>query len=190
MKRTSIFLGMVVLAAIIATSCGSAPPAVPAMDPVSEFIRETRRTTPEDALLGIGTSNHSNRAMARTVAETRARAEIVRQLNVMVSNMVTDYMAGSEADQAAMLSFQESITQTLARSQLRGAVIRDEINIENEQVTIVMLASSNVATEIMEANQAAAALAPHMANAMWALDRMDRALADQTQAPYVIRNHD
>jgi len=128
--------------------------------------------------------------MARSTAEARGRAEITRQLNVVVSNMVIDYMAGSEADQAALLSFQESITQTLAHSLLRGATVRDEINVNGEQVTVVMLSSANVANEIMEANRAAAALAPHMANAQWALERMGRALEAQNMAPPVLRDHD
>ena len=192
MRRTSIIiLVLVVLMAFFATSCGSVPAAPPVQaDPVSDFIRETRRNAPEDALLGIGTSTHSNRAMARTTAETRARAEIVRQLDVVVRSMITDYMAGSEAEPEALLSFQESVTQTLAASQLRGAIIQDELNVGGEQVTIVMLSSSNVANEIMSASESAAAIAPHMGAAMWALDRMDRVLSEQNMEPPVIRNYD
>jgi len=192
MKRTSVIFALAVSMAFFVTSCGSAPAAAPPVqaDPVSDFIRETRRNAPEDALLGIGTSTHSNRAMARTTAETRARAEIVRQLDVVVRSMITDYMAGSEAEPEALLSFQESVTQTLAASQLRGAVIRDELNVGGEQITIVMLSSSNVANEIMSASESAAAIAPHMGAAMWALDRMDRALSEQNLAPSVVRNHD
>ena len=191
MKRTSVILALAVSMAFFAASCGSAPATPPVQaDPVSDFIRETRRNAPEDALLGIGTSTHSNRAMARTTAETRARAEIVRQLDVVVRSMITDYMAGSEAEPEALLSFQESVTQTLAASQLRGAVIRDELNVGGEQIAIVMLSGSNVANEIMSASESAAAIAPHMGAAMWALDRMDRTLSEQNLAPAVIRNHD
>jgi len=192
MKRRFILVALAVTVAFVAASCGSAPAPAPAahVDPVGDFIRDVRRNAPEDALLGIGTSTHSNRAMARTVAETRARAEITRQLDVSVRNMITDYMAGSEAEPEALLSFQENITQTLAASQLRGAVIRDETNIGGEQITIVMLSSSNVANEIMTASQAASQLAPHMGSAQWALERMGNALAEQNEAPPVIRNHD
>ena len=180
-------------AVIFIAACASAPapaPAAAVADPVGDFIRGVRNNAPEDALLGIGTSTHSNRAMARTIAETRARAEITRQLDVSVRNMITDYMAGSEAEPEAMLSFQENITQTLATSQLRGAIIRDEANLGGEQITIVMLSSSNVANEIMTASQAAAQIAPHMGAAQWALDRMNSTLLEQNAAPPVIRNHD
>ena len=195
MKRIFAAIAVAALTAITSTSCLSPPPAQPLaqQDPISDFIREARRGTPENALLGIGTSNHSNRGMARTVAETRARAELVRQLNVLVRNMVTDYMAGSEAEPQALLSFQESVTQTLAASQLRGAVVRDEINVGGEQVIVVMLARDHVAGEIAAASQAAAALAPHMGAAAWALERMDSALSAQNrieEANPTLRNHD
>jgi len=186
-------LALAAAAAFALASCGTAAPAAappPQADPVSDFIRETRRGAPENALLGIGTSTHANRAMARSTAEIRARAEIVRQLDVVVRNMVTDYMAGSEAEPEALLSFQESVTQSIAASQLRGAIVRDEINVGGEQVTIVMLSSDNVANEIMTAHQSAAALAPHANAAMWALDRMERALAEQNGLPPVLRDHD
>ncbi|MCL2557097.1 MAG: hypothetical protein FWE09_01315 [Treponema sp.] len=188
MRKLPIILALAVASAFMAVSCGTSGPAQD--DPVSRFIRETRQRSPENALLGIGTSVHSNRAMARNIAEARARAEIVRQLDVVVRNMVTDYMAGSEAEQRALLSFQESITQTLASSQLRGAVIQDELMINGEQITIVILSTDNIANEIMTASQSAAALAPHMANAQWALDRMNQALTDQNSQPPVLRNHD
>ena len=196
MKRKFVVIALAAAVAFVAASCGSAPAPAPApapaahVDPIGDFIRDVRRNAPEDALLGIGTSTHSNRAMARTVAETRARAEITRQLDVSVRNMITDYIAGSEAEPEALLSFQENITQTLATSQLRGAVIRDEMSIGGEQITIVMLSSSNVANEIMTASQAASQLAPHMGSAQWALDRMNSALVEQNAAPPVIRNHD
>jgi len=201
MKKTVVVIALVAMVGLFATSCVSPPAAHPprhaaapapqhATDPISDFIREVRRGTPENAMLGIGTSNHSNRGLARTTAETRARAEIARQLDVIVRNMVTDYMAGSEAEPTALLSFQESITQALAQSRLLGAVIRDEINVRGEQVVVVMLSSSNVANEIMEANRAAAALLPHMAGSNLALDRLGEALTELNAADPVARNHD
>jgi len=192
MKRTSVILALVVsVVAFVATSCGTAAPAAaPAADPVSDFIREVRRGSPENAILGIGASNHSNRSLARTAAETRARAEVARQVDVMVRNMVLDYTAGSEAEQQALLQFTETVTQTLAQQAQRGAVIRDEINIGGEQVTVVMFTGEAFGSGLMDAHQAAAALAPHANHAMWAAERMNRALTEQATADPVIRNHD
>jgi len=190
MKRTSLILALAVsLVAFVATSCGTAAPSA-ASDPVSDFIREVRRGAPENAILGIGSSNHSNRGLARTAAETRARAEVARQVDVMVRNMVLDYTAGSEAEQQALLQFTETVTQTLAQQAQRGAIIRDEINIGGEQVTVVMFTGEAFGSGLMDAHQSAIALAPHANQAMWAAERMNRALAEQATTDPVIRNHD
>jgi len=192
MKRTVVVAALVAAVAIVATSCGSSPAQAPAQDndPVSQFIREVRRGAPENALLGIGTSSHSNRGLARTTAETRARAEIARQVEVVVKNMITDYTAGSEADQNALLSFQENVTRTLSQQTQSGAIIRDETSINGEQIVIVMLTTDALRNGVMGASQTAAALAPHMGSAQWALDRMDQALSQQNALPPVLRNND
>ena len=181
-------------AAAVLAACGSIPGigigGGRGSDPVSDFIMEARMRAPENAILGIGSSTHSNRSLARATAETRARAEITRALDSMVNNMITDYTAGSEAEQRALLQFSETITQALARSQLRGAIIHDEISINGEQIVIVLLSAQNSINEIMSANASAAALAPHMANAQWALERMENAFEQHNMAPPVVRDRD
>jgi len=192
MKKT-IFVTMVAVAVLFVTAaCTSTPPAAPpaAADPVSDFIREVRRTAPENALLGIGTSNHSNRNLARVAAETRGRAEIARQVDVVVRNMVEDFTAGSEAEQQALLQFTMNVTQTLTQQAQRGATVRDEANIAGEQITVVMLTREALNEGLMSAHQSHQALAPHAGAAMWGLERMDRALNEQNTAPPVLRNYD
>jgi len=188
MKMT--FVAAAMIAAVALAACGTAPAAAPAADPVGDFIREVRRGAPENALLGIGTSNHTNRGLARTTAETRARAEIARQVEVVVTNMIVDYTAGSEAEMQALLSFQENVTRTLAEQTQRGAVIRDETRIGGEQVTIVMITSDSLRQGLLGASQSAHALAPHMGSAQWALERMDQALNDHNDLPPVLRGTD
>jgi hypothetical protein len=190
MKR-GLLAALAATVAFAAASCGTAPATqAPQTDPVSDFIREVRRGAPENALLGIGASNHSNRSLARSSAEARARAEIARQVEVVVENMITVYVAGSEADQNAVLSFQEDITRTLTQQTQRGAIIRDEVFINGEQVMIVMLTSDALRDGIMTGSQAAAALAPHMGSAQWALERMDQALATQNGLEPTVRRQD
>jgi hypothetical protein len=63
----------------------------------------------------------SKMGTGKTFAETRARADIARQLDSIVRNMVNDYTATSEVDPDSALSFQENITQTLSRAELKGA---------------------------------------------------------------------
>jgi len=195
MKRTFIVLALVASMALVATSCGTtAPAAAPvadAGDPIGDFIWEVRRDAPENALVGVGVASHTNRALATSTGQARALADLARQLNVMVTNMITDYIAGSEADQSAMLAFQESVTQTLAREQIRGATPgRERMFPGNQLVVTMVLAPNSAANNIQSASASAAALAPHMGAAMWALDRMDNALAQQNMAPPVVRDYD
>jgi len=188
MKRTFVTVALVAAVVLIAASCASQP--IAPTDPVSEFIREVRRTAPENALLGIGTSTHSNRTLARTTAEVRARAEIARQVDVMVRNMTNDYIVGSEAEPQAMLQFSETVTQALSQHAQQGAIIRDEIFFNGEQITIVMFTGDAFRNGLMNASQSAAALAPHMGAGLWALERMDQALTQQNALDPVLRNYD
>jgi hypothetical protein len=183
MKKTIVVAAIVAAVAIAATSCGSSPAA---NDPVSQFIREARRNAPEDALLGIGRAKNANESLSHSAAEARARAEIARQVEAVVTNMITDYNAGSEADPSASLSFQENITRTLAQQTQKGATIIDENYINGTTIVVVMLPKATLRNEIMGASQSAAALAPHMGSAQWALDRMDQALQQQNALPPVI----
>jgi len=182
--RKVFFAAFVAVVVLFATSCASVP------DPVSEFIRDARRNAPENALLGIGSSTHSNRSLARNAAEARARAEVARQVEAVVSNMMTDYTAGSEAEQRALLQFTENVTRTLAQQTQRGAAIADEAAINGEQIVVVILTSDALKNGIMSASQSAAALAPHMGSAQWALERMDNALATQNGLEPVVRRND
>jgi len=159
-------------------------------DPVSQFIRNARRSAPENALIGIGSSTHSNRSLATTAAETRARAEIARQVEAVVTNMITDYTAGSEAEQRALLQFTENITRTLAQQTQRGAIIHDQETINGEQIVVVILTTEALRNGVMSASQSAAALAPHMGSAQWALERMDSALATQNGIQPTVRSND
>ena len=59
------------------------PPAIAA------FMRDA----PDDVLYGIGVANMATLAHSRTMAATRARAEIARQMGVMIEDMVRDYVA-------------------------------------------------------------------------------------------------
>ncbi|MCL2609909.1 MAG: hypothetical protein FWD94_08415 [Treponema sp.] len=191
MKKV-FFVALVAVAAIM-SSCGSGttPAAGPRQrDPVSEFIREARRSAPENALLGVGSSNHSNRNAARTAAEARARADIARQSEAVVKNMVNDYTASSEAEPQALLQFTESVIQTLAQQTQRGAVIIDEDVINGETIVVVILTSESMRNGLLSASQSASALAPHMGAGQWALDRMDAALANQNGLEPVVRRQD
>jgi len=142
---------------------------------VPQFVKDAIKKTPEDALVGIGTAKLASLNQSRTVAATRARAEISRQMNTMIQDMVRDYSASSEVDPKAALSFQENITIALSKSTLTGSTIVDEDQDENGNYwVVVILSKSNLVQEINQAQAAARLAVPAMAS-FNAEDRMNAA---------------
>jgi hypothetical protein len=89
--------------------------------------------------------------------------------------MVNDYTAASEIDSDAAVSFQETITQTLSKSELKGArtVKMDRDN--NGLLWVVMeYSKSAAATEVNQAANAAKLALPADI-AFNAIDRMNAA---------------
>jgi hypothetical protein len=52
-------------------------------------IRKAAFGAPEGTLVGVGQSENNN-PVAKSIAETRARADIARQMGTVIRNMVTD----------------------------------------------------------------------------------------------------
>ena len=179
MKRCVVVI-MALFVVIAFFACASAPPAAapaPAPAPAAssnernvpgsfpDFVKKAVRNAPEDALIGIGTAKLASLSQSRTVAATRGRAEISRQLNTMVQDMVRDYQASSEVDPASAISFQENMTVALSKSTLSGSKIVDEDRDADGNVwVVIMLEKGNVATEINQAQAAARLAVPAMAS--------------------------
>jgi hypothetical protein len=120
---------------------------------------------PEDALIGVGTAKMASLNQSRTISATRARADLSRQMDIIVKDMVRDYTDGSEVDPSAVLSFQESITVTLSKVGFKGAAIEGEYEDANGNYwTAVMLSKSGVVNEINQAVSAAKLRVPAMAS--------------------------
>jgi len=169
-KIVTVIMALLLVMAFL--GCGSTPKAtadqgndrnVPNSFP--DFVKKAVRNAPEDALIGIGTAKLASLSQSRTVAATRARAEISRQMNTMVQDMVRDYQASSEVDPGAAISFQENMTVALSKSTLTGASIVDEDGDPNGNWwVVVMLNKSNVVNEINQAQAAARLAVPAMAS--------------------------
>jgi hypothetical protein len=134
----------------------------------------------EDVLVGVGAyrvgNNPAKIGSGKTIAETRARADISRQLSTVVKNMVTDYTAQSEADPDAMLSFQEEITRNLSQSKLQGSHVIGMNTDDNGVMWVVMEYSKSQAKQELDSQaQAAKKLLPGALASADALDRMDKA---------------
>ena len=188
MKQVIGFIAAAALALTLVTGCGttggaSKTESSPAkggsgLGGVPDFVNEAFMQASEDVLIGIGTykigGDTSKLSMGKTMAETRARADIARQLQVIIKNMVTDYTATSELDPDAQLSFQENITQSLAKAELKGSRTIKMDTVDGI-VWVVMEYSKSAAAKDYDAAQAEAKLAVPAAAAFDALKRMDNA---------------
>ncbi|MDR2491361.1 MAG: hypothetical protein LBD20_08165, partial [Spirochaetaceae bacterium] len=113
MKKMLILFAGCVLAL---SSCASGPKvsndgrAVKGGMPL--FVRNAVKNVSADVLVGVGSAKigAAGLGQARTVAAARARAEISRQLNSMVRDMLTDFTASNEVTPKDANSYQESIT--------------------------------------------------------------------------------
>ena len=160
------FTAICLLAAILVISCASTGKKERQVDSrIPPAIREVIRNAPEDALVGVGTARMSTLSQSRTISQTRARAEISRQMSTLISDMVSDYTASSEIDHSATISFQQNITVALSRSRLQGASIIEEVEDANGNYwTVVMLNKTSTVNEINQAVAAAKLAVPAMAS--------------------------
>jgi curli biogenesis system outer membrane secretion channel CsgG len=146
-------------------------------------VNEAYLGASEDVLIGIGTYRIGNdmakMGTGKTFAETRARADLARQLDTMVKNMVTDYTATSEIDPDAALSLQESITQALSRAELKGArTVKMDVDGNGLLWVVMEFSKSAAAAEVNQASSAAKLAVPAAA-AFDALARMDAAFSKE-----------
>jgi hypothetical protein len=167
------------LCGMVAAGCASgaerrgAERKVPGKFPA--FVKEAIRNQNSDTLIGVGVAKLGGLNQSMTLSATRARADISRQLNTLVKDMVTDYQAASELDPQAALSYQENITVALSRSTLTGAtVIGQDEDSQGRVWTVVSISKNSVASEINQAASAARLAVPKAA-AFNAADRMDTA---------------
>jgi hypothetical protein len=119
---------------------------------VPDFVRNAVKNAPENALVGIGTAKLASISQSRTIAATRARAEISRQLDTVIRDMVRDYQASSEVDPASALAFQENITLALSQSRMQGAsVVEEDMDDNGSYWCVVMLTKGEAAREVNQA---------------------------------------
>jgi len=181
--RVAGIISMVLVIGLSMTVCATtsaatakAPPK--ALGGVPAFVNEAFMQASEDVLVGVGAYKIGNDptkiSTGKTFAETRARADISRQLKTIMQNMVTDYTAQSELDPKAAISFQENITRSLSNATLQGAKTT-KMDTQDGVLWVVMEYSKSLAATDFNAAQAAAKLAVPAAAAFNALNRMDAA---------------
>jgi len=182
--------------AFFAFSCGSRPAPAPTPVPLTDanmppWINEM---PPEDVLWGIGVADNVQIPMRMTMADSRARQDIARQLNTVAQGMVVDYAreAGGMSG-AAVTHFQETVSRQVTQATLQG-VVRDQQWTAPDGRTLWMRvrmnkadASRAVADEVARAVDSDAAAFAQW-RAMDALNRMDDQLARTPTAPEPVRN--
>ena len=192
MKKAIAIIGAILMVLML-VSCGSGPKGkdqsgrVPGNFP--DFVKDALKNVPDDTLVGIGVAKLASLSQSMTVSATRARADISRQMNTMIQDMVRDYQASSEVNPEAALSFQENITVALSKAQLIGSkvVIQDQ-TADGNVWTVVWLGKSDVVKEINQANAAAKLAVPAMAS-FNAEDRMNQAFANANNGPFVANDN-
>ncbi|MDR1637288.1 MAG: LPP20 family lipoprotein [Treponema sp.] len=123
MKKVFPVIAVLILA-LVALGCASQPaPAAAPVAPPATLPPWINDIAPEDALWGIGSAKQSSQQMSMTMAETRARADIARQLSTTVEGMITDYTRDANMGTAnqASIGLQESINRQLSQAKLTGA---------------------------------------------------------------------
>jgi tetratricopeptide (TPR) repeat protein len=144
---------------------------------VPDFVNDAYIKASEDMLIGIGTykigADASKMSTGMIFAQTRARADIARQLDSIIKNMIADYVATSKLDPTVSLSFQESVAQALSKADLKGAkVVASQIDSDG-LLWVVMEYSKSAAVNDYSAATAAGKLAVPAAAAFDPLSRMD-----------------
>jgi hypothetical protein len=144
-KIALLVIGVTVMA--LSAGCASQTVRRTLPEDVPAIVRKTVNKAPKDALIGIGKASETG-IMAGTLAETRARAAISRQVNTIMQEMVRMYVAGSGLDDTAVLSFEERITVALSRTTLRGSVIICEAREAGNYWTAVMIRKDDAFREL------------------------------------------
>ena len=187
MKKIAVAIIVALCLTLVLASCGSSPSGsgnvnVSALvdgrkvsSRIPDEVRKAIINAPEDALIGVGSAKMATDSMSRTIATTRARAEISRQMNTMVQDMIRDYSAMSEVDPSAALSFQENITVALSKAELVGSKVVDIIDTPDGTFWVIVQLGKSETVAMINQQQAAAKLAiPAMAS-FNAEDRMNAA---------------
>ena len=190
-----VLLSILILSlAFFAFGCRGTPAPAPVVvaDPtMPPWINDM---PPEDMLWGIGVADNVQMNMRMTMADSRARQDIARQLNTVAQGMVTDYAreAGGITN-AAVTQFQEMVSRQVTEATLQG-VVRDEQWMAPDGRTLWMRVrvSRSDATRAAADEIARAVDSDEAAFAQWramdALNRLDDQLSRNPQSPIPVRN--
>ena len=198
--KKKLFLAAALLAALFAlplAACKSAPTSgsasgttsVPAgiTDPsMPPWINDL---PPDGELWGIGYADSALMNLRMTMADSRARQDLARQIETLAKGMVVDYarQGGGIAD-ASVIQFQEEVSRQLVEAKLTGAVTNQRWDTPDHKSlwVRVKLSKEDAAGNIQKAVDSEAARYAEF-KAMEALKMMDQQLEKNPQSPQPVR---
>ena len=75
----------------------------------------------KDAIYGVGDANMESRSMSKTMAQSRARDDIARQVEVLVKAAITDYAQQAGAGRTDQtIEFAETVSRQIVEVKLTG----------------------------------------------------------------------
>jgi len=189
--KKGLVSSLILLFVIFAFGCRSAPTGGitdPSMPP---WINDQ---PPSDVLWGIGVADNVQMQMRMTMADSRARQDIARQLDTLAQGMVIDWAREAGGiDNTAVAQFQESVSRQVTQVNLQGAVADTRWVAPDGRTlwTRVQMpkidASRAAADEITRAIDSDAARFAEW-RAMNALERMDAQLQMNPTSPQPVRD--
>ena len=156
-RRITLILLMAVGTVFLLSSCSSFINVVVVPNDAPKEVKQAVKKAPKSALIGIGKTTASGTAnLSETIAVTRARTILSRQLNTMVRDMVSMYQAGSVLDPSAALAFEENISVVLSASTLTGStVLCQTVDASGNYWAVVGLTKKEAKNEIERAQDLA-----------------------------------
>ena len=121
-----ILLLLTIAVIVLAAGCGSTPAPAPEPEPQVQVMADVPQfflmpPTAEDAFYGVGVAKMSSLDMSRTMAISRARDDIARQVSLQVKNAITDYAQEAGVDSTQSVKFVETVSRQIADTKLQGA---------------------------------------------------------------------
>ena len=110
------FIGLLIVAGLLMFGCATG--GVDTSD-IPDFYLNPPAA--EDAIYGVGDAKMSTLSLSRTMALSRARDDIARQVEVLVKNAITDYaQEAGEGDNKQTIEFIETVSRQLVEVTLKG----------------------------------------------------------------------
>lgn len=105
----------------------------------------------EEALYGVGYAKSENLAQALTIAKTRARADVARQLDTQIQSAITDYFQESGVTENKQnLNFIESISREVTNKKLKNSVVVKQYPTKDGGVWVLISVSQKEAVQAFE----------------------------------------